>query len=241
MKKSIIATSIILALSSSSATSAAFFAPDTTYNVTVQSGCFGFSNCVTLGYTNATTDSFTITTDVSGGAFTVGNYLGTNAIVGPLGQFDLGGPVAGNGTVSSTGQLDLNFAGRTGNAQFFPQYLGLAWNIDDSSRIATATGNYEGFTTGSDSNFYTSDDLFAPDGIVETLTGTNLVATGNGSWTATLVSAGNTGDSWIPIFSGTAYTEALNIEISAVPVPAAVWLFGSGLLTLIGIARRRRV
>ena len=29
-------------------------------------------------------------------------------------------------------------------------------------------------------------------------------------------------------------------EFSAVPVPAAVWLFGSGLLGLIGIARRRK-
>ena len=30
-------------------------------------------------------------------------------------------------------------------------------------------------------------------------------------------------------------------EFSAVPVPAAVWLFGSGLLGLIGIARRRKL
>ena len=29
------------------------------------------------------------------------------------------------------------------------------------------------------------------------------------------------------------------IEISLVPIPAAVWLFGSGLLGLVGIARRR--
>lgn len=33
----------------------------------------------------------------------------------------------------------------------------------------------------------------------------------------------------------------LSLEISAVPVPAAVWLFGSGLLGLIGIARRRKL
>ena len=29
-------------------------------------------------------------------------------------------------------------------------------------------------------------------------------------------------------------------DVSAVPVPAAVWLFGSGLLALVGVARRRR-
>jgi len=29
-------------------------------------------------------------------------------------------------------------------------------------------------------------------------------------------------------------------NVSAVPVPAAVWLFGSGLLGLVGIARRKK-
>jgi hypothetical protein len=29
-------------------------------------------------------------------------------------------------------------------------------------------------------------------------------------------------------------------DVSSVPVPAAVWLFGSGLLGLIGIARRKK-
>lgn len=33
---------------------------------------------------------------------------------------------------------------------------------------------------------------------------------------------------------------SVNIRPSAVPVPAAVWLFGSGLLGLIGVAQRRR-
>jgi len=32
----------------------------------------------------------------------------------------------------------------------------------------------------------------------------------------------------------------LAVDIKVVPVPAAVWLFGSGLLGLVGIARRRR-
>lgn len=38
--------------------------------------------------------------------------------------------------------------------------------------------------------------------------------------------------------SGVVY-EGASVLVGAVPVPAAVWLFGSGLLGLVGIARRR--
>ena len=42
-----------------------------------------------------------------------------------------------------------------------------------------------------------------------------------------------------------AYFESLsftaNATISPVPIPAAIWLFGSGLLGLIGVARRKKV
>ncbi|HIB83546.1 MAG TPA: VPLPA-CTERM sorting domain-containing protein, partial [Chromatiaceae bacterium] len=30
-----------------------------------------------------------------------------------------------------------------------------------------------------------------------------------------------------------------NVNVSDVPVPAAVWLFGSGLIGLVGMARRK--
>ena len=33
---------------------------------------------------------------------------------------------------------------------------------------------------------------------------------------------------------------ALVVDVQPIPVPAAVWLFGSGLLGMVGIARRRR-
>ena len=41
-------------------------------------------------------------------------------------------------------------------------------------------------------------------------------------------------------FGGVSYTLHLEGTVGAVPVPAAVWLFGSGLLGLVGIARRRK-
>ncbi len=42
------------------------------------------------------------------------------------------------------------------------------------------------------------------------------------------------------ILGGTMAGTPLSLSISAVPVPAAVWLFGSGLLGLVSVARRKR-
>ena len=42
------------------------------------------------------------------------------------------------------------------------------------------------------------------------------------------------------LLSGPDYVWAVRLGTSAVPLPAALWLFGSGLLGLIGIARRKK-
>ena len=59
-------------------------------------------------------------------------------------------------------------------------------------------------------------------------TGDNTTAAG-GMQTGPFVGA-------VPAFNGTG-----DLAVSAVPVPAAVWLMGSGLLGLVGVARRRKV
>ena len=43
-----------------------------------------------------------------------------------------------------------------------------------------------------------------------------------------------------PAFPNTPYAVRMTGTIQAVPVPAAAWLFGSGLLGLVGIARRKK-
>ncbi len=45
---------------------------------------------------------------------------------------------------------------------------------------------------------------------------------------------------WNDVPGGRTNSTGFIIETSAVPIPAAVWLFGSGLLGLIGVARRNR-
>ena len=41
-------------------------------------------------------------------------------------------------------------------------------------------------------------------------------------------------------FGGVKYALHLEGNVTAIPVPAAVWLFGSGLMGLVGVARRRK-
>jgi hypothetical protein len=68
-------------------------------------------------------------------------------------------------------------------------------------------------------------------------------ATTNGNAMVTLLLAGSTGQ----IDFRAAGTEVehqfyiRNAEITVIPVPAAVWLFGSGLLGLVGVARRKHL
>lgn len=45
---------------------------------------------------------------------------------------------------------------------------------------------------------------------------------------------------WADDIGGQIFTLYANANVSVVPVPAAVWLFGSGLLALIGVARGKR-
>lgn len=218
---------------------AAFFDPNATYTVEVTGGCFAFGNCTT-GAQNVGTGSFTLSTDGTGAAFTVGSYSGINYTGTPGGLFQTGGTVNGTGTVSDQGQLDLNFTGRTGTAQFFPQYAGAEWNRDNG--VASGTGQYEGFTTGTDSNVDPGTG-----GVSLTLNGQNLAfCPVCQAFTGTLVSVGNVGSAW-GAFAGTPYSEVFNIAITGggappepIPVPAAAWLFGSGLVGLVGVARRRR-
>jgi hypothetical protein len=56
-------------------------------------------------------------------------------------------------------------------------------------------------------------------------------------WAAFILPNGVTSGDWS--ISGNQALSHVNLYAQVVPVPAAVWLFGTGLLSLIGVARRK--
>ena len=67
----------------------------------------------------------------------------------------------------------------------------------------------------------------------------DITQQGNSANIATLDGDGIPGISLID-GSFVGFSHAVNGALTSVPVPAAVWLFGSGLVGLIGIAKRKK-
>lgn len=249
MNKTLLSAGVALALASGAA-QAATLAAGQTFDVfvNVAGSCFTFGDCsggagafvdndsdatAATGSANASFGSaiagdghagvINITTVDDGAhgvtfsinSFNMDTYLGTAG-----GAFATQGTVVGtmSGAVNSQGGISLDLTGREGMAQFFNTSLGAQpWN-------AGAT-----FTSNSQTN------------AVANLTGASLALDGS----AAIVSASAV-SGW-GFFAGTPYTEMFSLDFSAgavvaspVPVPAAVWLFGSGLLGLVGVARRKK-
>ena len=192
-----------------------------------------------VGGTNGTIN-FSIDTsgNMSISSFAQDSYI--NNCCGNLYIDAAGGTDSMTGSIDSSGNVTFTPAGREGLFSAFSTTWGVQeWNRDNASD-GQGSGTFTPFTSGTATN---RSEKTIP---AFSLTGSALIDDGSGGWTGTIVSAGNVGSSWT--FNGTGldniqYSEVWDISITAapaVPVPAAVWLFGSGLLGLIGVARRRK-
>lgn len=135
------------------------------------------------------------------------------------------------GSIDAAGNISLTPTGLLGTFSAFPSLVDERWNVDNFNGITGTTVNppnnntaWVPFTTGS-----TTND-----------TGTINGAAYDGT-TAILVKGASFGSDWGGFF-GANYFEVWNVSFvpTTVPIPAAAWLFGSGLLGLMGVARRKK-
>jgi len=242
MKKTAIALALMAV---SGASQAATLNAGSTYDMSINTtgSCFAFGDCTTLvdNVAAGAVISIATTDDGAGGV----NFSVTSATdmvyTGTAGGLFTMTNIAGSGSVDAAGNVSYTPTGRLGAAQFFA-YLGTpAWNINDSAAPNGGNTTYSGFTSGSQMNFAFVDT--DGDGVEDTFVD-NLTLSGstlNDSLNATIVSVDNIGTAWGG-FVNTPYSEVWSVSFTdtTVPVPAAVWLFGSGLIGLAGVARRRK-
>lgn len=178
-------------------------------------------------------NNFTVTSFNVDGIYATagGDFVQYGAASGMTGSID---PI--------TGQMIFTPTGRLAAISSLPTFYDRKWNVDDCTLSTTgcdynANTLYKAFSTGNATTLGGAGTV--------TITGAPLAAIGdvNGDgltdFSAILVSGGQTGSDW-GAFYGAGYFETWNVSIvSAVPVPAAAWLFGSGLLGLLAVARRK--
>lgn len=263
MKKTFIAAGILMSMGAGSA-QAGLLTASTDYEIRVIPGdtggvsCFDFGNCDTTGGSAKVTDNsltvtgigsgiggdgysavWGITTDATGDGFTVTSfqqdaYINTSG--GTFALRDVAGGAGMSGAIDNAGNMTFDITGRTGIAATFAGSIGeQAWNVDNAP-AGDGTGLYDVLTTGTQTaNAAGASGAFS-------LTGVPITGNDIAGYTGELIAAGNIGTAWA-FFVDTQYSERYQIEIvqtSAIPVPAAVWLFGSGLLGLVGVARRKK-
>lgn len=186
---------------------------------------------------------------VSGGDFSMG-APGVGACAnGGFGSFQCltGGSnptITAGSTTSPSSITAFTFFGNPVNTFLAPSATGAA-NANDwgsgfqgsvtGSNISLNLGGFYAFWNGT--NFLQGTDSTGANGTSTAATGTVSGCVGNTcnfdlSWHSYITTA--------PFAGQTGYWHLTGSVVTAVPVPAAVWLFGSGLLGLVGVARRKK-
>ncbi len=176
-----------------------------------------------------TPGSYTFNTASPGGNAEAGNLV-LNVGTGQLGVhmlFDWGGAAATSCGVANC-NIDVAVLAAPG-VPFFGSGVG---TFGTAASVCTAPGSNCLWNSGPANSFAGGSTLNRP--------------AGNQSWMLTSIDGNADGTPGIPMAAGgpfggfNANFNANLVFTSAVPVPAAVWLLGSGLLGLVGIARRKK-
>lgn len=175
----------------------------------------------------------------AGGNMTITSYAQDSYLATAGGTFyvdakGVSGTSNMTGNIDASGNVVFTPTGREGLAAAFATGLGTQpWNL--SKKFTPPM--YDSFSTGTTTNAAKGGSP------AFSVTGSALQDDGFGGWTGVLAATGNiNGDFWAG-FNNVQYSEIFNVSITAdtvIPIPAAAWLFGSGLLGLVGVARRRK-
>jgi hypothetical protein len=174
-------------------------------------------------------NTFNGTLDQQGGTLAPGVSSATTSIAGVS-------TINGNYNLSSRGTLEIELFGTTPGSLFDQVFVNGEVNLAADSGSGGLLDVNLGFAASLGDTF-TIVENDGVDLITAAFFGLAEGATFNESFGGQLFTFG------ITYAGGTDNNDiVLNlVSVSAVPVPSAVWLFGSGILGVIGIARRRSV
>jgi len=134
---------------------------------------------------------------------------------------------------------------------------GFGFALDDRwmNEASSGTGTFYSLNSGDNSvdtllsnDFMTGATYRGGQAVAVDTAGGNITALSAGTWgisgntvnfTIDLAGTGLLGSDIAVRWAMTCANDAIEGQISTVPVPAAAWLFGSGLLAMIGVARRK--
>jgi len=180
---------------------------------------------------------------ITGTSFSMDTISGTGG--GDFAQHT-NGAVSFSGSVDTAGNMALTPTGRLATLSAFPALVDERWNVDNFNGTTTSGTNS---TTNNPTN-NTAWDTFTTGSACTSLgciNGTAVQAVNSTDYGVTLVSAGNIGSDFGGFFGAVYYkvwasqtTIKYLDPLPEVPIPAAAWLFGSGLVGLFDVARRKK-